>query len=104
MVQPWERAEGAAGAAKLSAAAPGLRSGAGSGGAAVWVLLPAAVWLVGFQCLFYAQSFVDPDVYRSQLWLMLLYVNLILHYMTPSCPSLLMSFQQQSLVQFRSIA
>lgn len=72
MVQPWERAEGAAGAANLSAAAPGLRSGAGSGGAAVWVLLPAAVWLVGFQCLFYAQSFVDPDVYRSQLWLMLL--------------------------------
>lgn len=35
-------------------------------------LLLAAVWLLGFQLLFYAQSFVDPDVFRSQLWLMLL--------------------------------
>lgn len=49
-----------------------MRSAAGAGGAAVVGLVLAAVWLVGFQLLFYAQSFVDPDVYRSQLWLMLL--------------------------------
>ena len=38
-------------------------------------LLLAAVWLLGFQLLFYAQSFVDPDVFRSQLWLMLLEIG-----------------------------
>lgn len=70
MVQPWEPAKGAAGAAKSGNVAPGLRPRAGTGGPAV--LLLAAVWLVGFQLVFYAQSFVDPDVARGQLWLMLL--------------------------------
>jgi len=70
MVQPWEPAKGAAGAAKSGTVAPGLRPRAGTGGPAV--LLLAAVWLVGFQLVFYAQSFVDPDVARGQLWLMLL--------------------------------
>lgn len=72
MVQPVERAVGAAGGARLATGGPGLRAGLSAGGATGFVLVLAAVWLLGFQLLFYAQSFVDPDVARGQLWLMLL--------------------------------
>ncbi|MFM7921745.1 MAG: hypothetical protein ACKPJJ_16105, partial [Planctomycetaceae bacterium] len=72
MLQPVERAGYAADAALPATGGAVLRAGLRTGGAGGFVLVLAAVWLLGFQLLFYAQSFVDPDVARGQLWLMLL--------------------------------